>query len=232
LEEKGLDLQVISNDEDLRYSEPLIPRKVVRIYKPHGTLGHGALRNTAKDLERLLPLMETELIRVLGEHGVLVLGYSGQDKGMQRLSEKRNSNYYPLFWVNPRKPDGNMKGILERKEFTYIKCDTGSQFLKDYFKLIEMIEILAPKAGKGPSIPDLQYANSPPNQPVAPIFKEYPDNLLADLEMSRPDFSKIPDSDEAIADQIDKGIVLTYRFIEAAMIASKAKHEELIGILL
>lgn len=55
LAEKGLETQVISTDEDLQNSEPLIHCKSVRIYKPHGNLGHGALRNTPKDLKKIVP---------------------------------------------------------------------------------------------------------------------------------------------------------------------------------
>ena len=48
IEEKGLGVQTISTDEDLKNSEPLIHCKVVRVYKPHGDLGHGALKHSQR----------------------------------------------------------------------------------------------------------------------------------------------------------------------------------------
>jgi hypothetical protein len=122
LEQKGLNVQVISTDEDLQNSEPLIHCKSVRIYKPHGDLGRGALKNTPRDLERLSPYMETELIRVLSEHGVLVLGYSGRDKGIQKVFAERRSNHYPFFWVDPEPPEGAIEDVLKSKDCTYIPC--------------------------------------------------------------------------------------------------------------
>ena len=44
LREAGLDYQVIT-EENLESSEPLIQCPVFRIYKPHGTIGSGRLRN-------------------------------------------------------------------------------------------------------------------------------------------------------------------------------------------
>jgi len=62
LAEKGLDYQVITTDEDLTNSEPLIHCKCVRIYKPHGNLGQGVLRNTPRDLEQISSRMRKELV--------------------------------------------------------------------------------------------------------------------------------------------------------------------------
>ncbi|MGC8691160.1 MAG: SIR2 family protein [Caldisericum sp.] len=128
LKGKGLDIQVISTEEDLTNSEPLIQCKKVRIYKPHGDLGKGMLRNTPVDLERLPQQIEDELVRVLSVHGVMVLGYSGRDKDMQRVFERRNYSYYQLFWINPQHPEGEMKNILESKGYEYIECTGASQF--------------------------------------------------------------------------------------------------------
>jgi len=114
LEEKGLNPQVISTEEDLQHSEPLIHCDAIRVYKPHGTLGRGALRNTPEDLRKLSSRMETELIRILSDHGVIVLGYAGADEGMARVLDQRSSNYYPLFWVDPMHPEGKRKGQVRR----------------------------------------------------------------------------------------------------------------------
>lgn len=226
LEKKGLDTQVISTDEDLGHSEPLIHCKAVRIYKPHGTLGKGALKNTPKDLEKLSPPMEDELVRILNDHGVIILGYAGQDHGIQRIFEKRRFNRYPIFWVNPNQPEGAIKDILEKSDYSYISCEGASQFTEDYLKMLERIKTLAPAIGKGPSIPDLKQAISDVGQPVGAMYTEYLDTLLADLIQTKPDFSQFDEYDDAIVDQIENGLPITYRFIEAALLASKHANSD------
>ena len=221
LEKKGLDTQVISTDEDLGHSEPLIHCKAIRIYKPHGTLGKGALKNTPKDLEKLSPRMEDELVRILNDHGVIILGYAGQDRGIQRIFEKRRFNHYPIFWVNLNEPEGGIKDILERSDYSYIRCEGASQFIEDYLKMLERIKTLAPAVGKGPSMPDLEQAIPDARQPLGAIYLEYLETLLSDLEQTKPDFSKFDEYDDAIVDQIENGAPITYRFIEAALLASK-----------
>ena len=221
LEEKGLETQVISTDEDLKNSEPLIHCRSVRIYKPHGDLGRGALKNTPKDLEELSPLMEKELIRVLSEHGVIVLGYSGRDKGIQKVFKERSYNYYPLFWANPSPPEGEIEVILKMKDYTYIPCTGAGQFIDDFLRLLERLKDLAPEPGLGPTISDLKYALSSSNEPIAPLYSEYLESILDDLERIRPDFSKFDEYDEAIVAQIKDGIPISCRFTEAALLASR-----------
>jgi hypothetical protein len=221
LEEKRLGTQVISTDEDLKNSEPLIHCKSVRIYKPHGDLGHGALKNTPKDLEKLSPLMERELTRVLSEHGVIVLGYSGRDKGIQKIFKERNYSYYPLFWVNPSPPEGEIEDVLKTRDYTYIPCTGAGQFIDDFLRLLERLKDLAPTIGSGPTISDLKYALSSSKEPIAPLYAEYLKNMFSELERTKPDFSKFAEYDEAIVAQIKEGIPISYRFIEAALLASK-----------
>jgi hypothetical protein len=231
LEEKGLEPQVISTEEDLLHSEPLIHCKAVRIYKPHGTLGHGALRNTPKDLEALAPTMHTELSQILSEHGVMILGYSGQDKGIQQVLENRSSNYYPLFWIDPNILEGDAKAIIDRKGFTFIQCEGAGQFIRDFLRLIDRLESLAPKTGKGPSVPDLQYEIKQAQQPIGPIFLDFLTNFLSDVEATKPDFSKHADYDDAIVNQIVSGLPLSYRFTEASLVAAKAKNADALRTL-
>ncbi len=226
LEEKGLETQVISTEEDLQHTEPLIHCRAVRIYKPHGTLGRGALKNTPKDLETLSPIMEKELVQVLSEHGVIVLGYAGRDKGIQRVLDQRSSNYYPLFWVDPCMPDGDAKTIIERKGYTYIECKGASQFILDYLRLIDRLDALAPKTNKGPSVPDLQHEIKIAQQPISPVYREFLVNLLSDILAMKPDFGQYAEYDEAIVDQIVRGLPLSYRFTEAAVIAAKGENAD------
>jgi predicted CopG family antitoxin len=228
LKEKGLDIQVISTEEDLTNSEPLIQCKKVRIYKPHGDLGKGKLRNTPVDLERLPQQIEDELVRVLSEHGVMVLGYSGRDKDMQRVFEKRNYNYYQLFWINPKPPEGEMKNILESKGYEYIECTGASQFLEYFFDLLERVDEIAPTIGSGPTIVDLENALSSNEKVAAARFSDFLERIFKDLEQTKPDFSKFEEIDDAIVDQIQRGLQISYDFISAGLLAAKYDNLEVI----
>jgi predicted CopG family antitoxin len=227
LKEKGLDIQVISTEEDLKNSEPLIQCKKIRIYKPHGDLGKGMLRNTPADLEKLSEQMEAELVRVLSEHGVMVIGYSGRDKDMQRVFERRNYSHYQLFWINPNPPEGEMKNILESKGFVYIPCTGASQFLEYFFNLSERVNEIAPSIGSGPTVFDLENVLSS-NKTVAPLYSDFLARIVKDLEQTKPDFSKFEEIDDAIIDQIKKGLDISYSFIEAGLLASKYNNLEVI----
>jgi len=223
LEEKGLEIQVISTDDDLKNSEPLIQCKSVRIYKPHGNLGCGKLKNTPKDLESLSQLMEEELMRVMSEHGVLVLGYSGRDKGIQRVFEKRNYNYYPLFWVDPKRPEKTTEKILKKNDYIYIQCTGASQFINEFLKLSEKINDIAPLIGAGPTIIDLENAIKILKS-VGPLYLDYLNIVYKELEKIKPDFSKFAEIDDAILWQINEGARITYKFNEAVLLASKYKN--------
>jgi len=228
LEEKRLDIQVISNDEDLEKSEPLIHCKSIRIYKPHGDLGRGALRNTPRDLERLSPGMENELIRVLSEHGVIVLGYSGRDKSIQNVLAKRNPIYYPLFWIDLCAPSEEVDAILKTIGYTYIQCKGAGQFIADYIKFVENLENMAPNAVIGPTIFDLRRALSSPGEPVEGLFMEFLSNIYISLQGIKPDFEKFSERDEAIIQQINDGLKISYNFLEAAIEAAKYKNVDAI----
>ena len=229
LEEKGIRVQVISNDDDLENSEPFIQCKSFRIYKPHGTIDRGHLKNTPKDLESLSSLMEDELVRVTSEHAVLVLGYSGQDEDILKIFRRRKNQYYPVFWVNPSKPSEKVKFIFDDDKNVFIPCKEGAnKFLKEFLEFQDRIIDLAPSIEMKISIEDLQKAISSGKDPVGPIFKDYLDGIFHELEKIQPDFSKYSELDEAVYIQINNGERITFQFIEAALIASKYQNKDAI----
>jgi len=227
LKEKGLDVQVIASDEVLEYSEPIIHCKKVRVYKPHGTLGEGLLRNTPKDLENLSPVMEEELISLLSEHGVIIIGYSGQDPGILKVLSARRSTYYPLFWVNPSQPKA-AAALFDTDCAVYIPCEGAGKFLNDLLTFQDRIRALAPSGTAGdPSIAGLEAALSG-SEPAAPLYQDFLKGIYHDLEGIKPDFSRFDNYDEAIFNQIQIGEDISYRFIEAALLAARYENTEVL----
>ena len=229
LEEIGLETQVISTIEDLRNSEPLIHCKAIRIYKPHGTLDRGLLKNTPKDLEKLNAHMEDELVKILSEHGVIILGYSGRDPSIIEVIKKQECKHYPSFWVNLNIPDGEIKEILDRKGYIFITCTGAGQFINDFISLQDKIKSLGPEVGKGPTINELEKLLSEKSELVLPTYKEFLKNIYNDLTSTKPDLSKFINIDEAIIDQIRNGKSITYSFIESVLLASKYNNLEAIN---
>jgi len=156
-----------------------------------------------------------------------VLGYSGRDKDMQKVFERRNYNYYQLFWINPQPPKGEMRDILESKGYEYIECTGASQFLKSFFDLLERVNEIAPPIGSGPTVFDLENAFYS-NKIVVPLFSDFLARIFKDLEQTKPDFSKFAEMDDAIVDQIEKGLQISYDFISAGLLASKYNNLEVI----
>lgn len=226
LERLELPVQVISNDDDLEHSEPLIHCKAVRVYKPHGTLGRGALRNTPEDLKRLSAGMEGELVRVTSEHGLIVLGYSGSDPGMLTVLSERKPNRYPLFWVNPCKPEGTVAQLLDNRGYVYLPCSGAAPFIREYLQLVDRLTEMSPAIGHGPTLYDLEQALQIPGGPVRAVWGDFATSIFEELEATRPDFSKFSNCDDAIVDQIETATTASVRFAEAALLAGRYGNEE------
>ena len=211
--EKGLTPQVLASDDDIRHAEPLIHCKSVRIYKPHGDLERGEIKNTPKDLEELNKAMAEELIHIMSDHCILIIGYAGEDAGILDILKKRNHNKYGLYWVDPKKPSGEANRILERFDCDYLPCEGAGQFFKDLLSMHDKIKNISPSVGTGLSISDLQSALKSGFEPVGPIYRDFLTNLSVEFSNNKPDFAKFTHADEAIVAQIEAGVSICERFL-------------------
>lgn len=100
LRERGIEPQVIASDMDFQNAIPLIHCQTVRVYKPHGTLGTGRLRNTPADVNELPTEIASELLRVFDDHGIIVVGYGGAEQGLMKVLQGRRRNLYPVYWMH------------------------------------------------------------------------------------------------------------------------------------
>ncbi len=224
--EKGLEPQVISTKEDLINSEPLIHCKAVRIYKPNGTLGKGALRNTPKDLEKLPKEWEDELVKIMSEHGLIVIGYSGSDPNIQRVFERTTFTHYPIFWADPNSPDVEMEEILKLKNYNYILCQGAHQFISEHLRILDTLKSLTPNIESGPSIIELKNAFISNNMHKAHLYIDFLENKFKELEKTLPDFKRFTEYDDAIVEQIKNAKSISYNFLEAILLACKYGDKE------
>ena len=100
LRAREIEVQVVATDADFEHATPLIHCHSFRVYKPHGSLGLGPLRNTPADVATLPPAVATELSRVVDDHGVIVVGYAGVDPGIMEVLRNRRRNLYPVYWMH------------------------------------------------------------------------------------------------------------------------------------
>jgi hypothetical protein len=165
--------------------------------------------------------MEGELVKIMSEHGVIVLGYSGSDKDMIRVFKRRNNNFYSIYWIDPNPPSEGMKFIFDDEHNSYIQCIGASQILSDLIDLQERIKSITPSSSNTPSICQLNKALIQKDQSIGPLFKDYYTSLIDELKQIQPDFSKFNEQDEAIVDQIKKGEYISFIYLEATILASQ-----------
>ena len=224
LRQVGLTVQVISNDEDLKHSEPLIHCKQFRVYKPHATIGVGRLRNTPADLQKLSPRMENELVRVLGDHGLIVLGYSGADESILRVFRRRRQRFYPTFWVNPGEPSDFIPSLFEAEAgmFTYVPCTGASAVLQDLLGVYRKLAALVPSSGLPASVVAATNAIRERRAEATSRTRSFMAELLEGLTAIAPDFSMTGEHDELLIEALEKAKPLCCEFAAVASVIAEA----------
>lgn len=235
LDKEELSYQVISSNEDLITSEPLGLCKKIRIYKPHGTIGVGQIRNTPADLQEFPLEYASELKKIISEHGLIVLGYAGNEDDKALLDIIENSNFYgrqiyPIFWVNPCDPEGRMKAILENKSYINLKFGA-AEFIKYFFEIQSRLDDLAPDDYNIKTVTDIQIAFERQNVPLKPLYEDFLKNLKSKIEDTRPSFENYQYKDDAIMEQILKTKNILIDFTRAAKLAIDYNRVDLINML-
>jgi len=225
IESAGLTVQVIANDDDLKNSEPLIQCKSFRVYKPHGTMGVGRIRNTPADLQQLSTEMEAELSRVLSEHGLLVLGYSGRDEGMRRVFRLGRNGHYPVFWVNPSEPVSEVKECFSPATFGFIPCEGASQFLKGLFLVYERLAAVVPVLGLSGAAADAIDAVQSQRKDVAARLRRFMESLAEELSVLKPNLITGKE-DDLLVEALGKSSRLITEYGRVATAMAETANEE------
>jgi hypothetical protein len=237
----GLSVQVISNDDDLEHSEPLIHCKSFRVYKPHGSIGVGRLRNTPADLQELSALMENELVSVLRDHGLIVLGYSGNDEGIHRVFRRRKQRFYPTFWVNPSEPPESIPLLFQADAsgFTYVPCAGAAAFLQSLLGIYRKLAALAPASGLPASVVSTNDSIRNRRPEATASVRSFTAELLEELKAIAPDYSAGGEADDLLVEALEKTKALCCEFATMAsaiaetnsLEAAKALYQSFGGLL-
>ncbi|HHT9124617.1 MAG TPA: SIR2 family protein [Candidatus Brocadiia bacterium] len=111
-----------------------------RVLKLHGDYQSGEIKNTEKELVRLEPKIEKEFKEILNRYGIVVIGYSGQDEGVMRCLEKRNSKY-TLYWLKKENICERVDRLLKQQDGKVIERENSDAFVKELVRKIEIFSL-------------------------------------------------------------------------------------------
>ncbi|MFA6583894.1 MAG: SIR2 family protein [Elusimicrobiaceae bacterium] len=142
LDEVGLNgkYTVISEDE-AKFSKPWNQEKFCRIYKIHGTIEKGKIRNTKKDLSALPRDLCADIRDIVERHGLIVLGYAANedDESVSAILKNRRFSGYSLYWAAWQgKLSENAREMLARQNGISINIESAGDFLADLYARIEI----------------------------------------------------------------------------------------------
>jgi NAD-dependent SIR2 family protein deacetylase len=132
---------VITNGMQVLTSKPWNLVENCRIYKVHGTIEQGEIKNTKKDLEKWDDEIEKHFLDIIEGHGVIVLGYAGnkEDKAVMDCFNRRRFKGYTLYWtVHDNQIKDNIKELVERQDGRFIHIQSASDFLEEVLNRVEI----------------------------------------------------------------------------------------------
>jgi NAD-dependent SIR2 family protein deacetylase len=132
---------VITNGAQVSTSKPWNLVDNCRIYKVHGTIEQGQIRNTKEDLEKLDDDIEKDVLDIIERHGVIVLGYAGnkEDKAVMDCFNRREFKGYTLYWtVHDNQIKDTVKELVERQDGRFIHIQSASEFLEEVLNRVEI----------------------------------------------------------------------------------------------
>jgi hypothetical protein len=144
LDEVGLKGQytVVSSGDEVLTSKPWNNVEYCRVYKIHGTIDQGRIRNTEKDLSQLDEDLQRDFSDIIERHGVIVVGYAGnkEDKAVIDTFSKRKFKGYTLHWcIHKTCNDGIKELVNEKQEGCFIKIASASDFLEEVLDRVELV---------------------------------------------------------------------------------------------
>lgn len=144
--EKALDMEglndkysVISTNDQAKNSDTWDKVEVCRIYKVHGDKDQGPIRNSPTELEKLDEYIERDFQELINRHGVIVLGYAGEDEGVMKCFERREYHRYPIYWQYRGNVNKRVKNMILNQDGVLVLYDRANEFLNELLDRIEII---------------------------------------------------------------------------------------------
>lgn len=220
--ELGIEIEVVT-EENLKTTGPLIQCQAFRIYKPHGSIGATRLRNTPKDLERLHRGMENELVSVLRDHGLILLGYAAADPGIRTVFQRKKRHLYPTFWANLSEPSQDVRDVFGHEPLNFIRCSGASAFLEAFIGMHQKLSLMAPKEGAGVVAKAAENVIRDRRPDARAKVRTYWEKLIKELEGIGPEVRTqySPDIDEDFVRAFERTVPLCAQFATVANAAAE-----------
>jgi len=161
LDEMNLDYDVIYSDDILRSTKSWDKVQTCRIYKLHGDYKTGKVRNTVSELQKLELLISDDFQYIIDRHGLIVIGYSGRDRGVMDHFLDRKPYSYPFYWQYRSHPEDRKSYELYHelmnkyenkynRRINYVQNESASAFLSAINSGIEKLDriVIASQDGK------------------------------------------------------------------------------------
>lgn len=142
LQDVGIDALVVASDDDARSVPPLHTTRAL-VIKLNGDRASPNLKNTILELETYEPEMGTLVSRVLQEHGLVVVGWSGEwDTALRSLLAEHQSGLFTTFWAHRGELSENAGEIVKRRLGTTVPIDNADAFFESLLGKVVAIEDL------------------------------------------------------------------------------------------
>jgi tetratricopeptide (TPR) repeat protein len=105
--------------------------------KLHGDYLYSTLRNTRKELKAQDPNMERQVIQVLGQYGLVVVGYSGGDESVMKVL-KNISRKNDLYWcvLEGSEINASVEKLLEAKRGSIIEIQGFDEMMNEIREIV------------------------------------------------------------------------------------------------
>ncbi|HTU10454.1 MAG TPA: SIR2 family protein [Allosphingosinicella sp.] len=142
LRDVGVEPTVIASDDALAGATPLVHAQCT-VIKLHGDYLDARIRNTADELERYSPDMDSLLDRIFDEYGLIVAGWSGDwDTALRNAILRSASRRYPFYWA-ARGPLSELgQDLLRHKAGRDIQITDADSFFQQLLSKVEALGTL------------------------------------------------------------------------------------------
>lgn len=218
LESRSIPVQILATEEDFSHAQPLIHEGRFRVYKPHGTLGRGRLRNTPADLDKLPDAISDGLLRAIDDHGLIIQGYAGADVGILDVLSRRRRNFYPVFWLSSSAPHEKVVAACGN-DLVHVTSTSASASLRDLMYIYGELANLAPEHRPSWKLADVERRIEEMHRSAPIDVSEVIEEMIKVWLASAPDLTGSDEPDELFLEAISKTVGVSIDFARICRMA-------------
>ena len=132
LSAEGINPQIIDSDDKIKGAKP-IAQSDCTLVKLNRDYLDTRIKNTIKELEKYSSKLNKYLDRILDEHGLIVVGWSGDwDTALHGAILRAPNRRYSLYWAAYQGDIGGKgKGLVEHRDGRVIDIESADRFFQE-----------------------------------------------------------------------------------------------------